>query len=386
MGGPARSHRVFISHSRRDHAVAMEICHAIERRGVRCIIAPRDVPPGTHYPTWIGREVRNASAFVLVVSSTSQRSKACLSETEMAYNNDACPIYPICVEAIQKEDLLDGLAFLIGQNQMVDAVGAGRSKAIDRLSKTIARELVGTGGQKRPASLTDPIGKDGPFFRSLWTKMDRDGTAIAWLPEGAAFGPFWPYWRGMGLMGHGVLFTLAAATLVAGIVGGLRDAATVLLLGWVAFAALFAFFGAALLRRHVETSSAGSLKGAGPLPTMLGMAALAAALAIPQFAAPQQATQTATPATTNSVATDASAPAPAEVSAPAGAENVPTGNARKPGDGKDWRAENAQRQREVEAFIVGAQIGSEIERQRRNSTEEIHAGDNAEAAAEEVAE
>lgn len=43
------AHDVFISYASED-LTADAACHALEARGIRCGIAPRDVPPGRAYP------------------------------------------------------------------------------------------------------------------------------------------------------------------------------------------------------------------------------------------------------------------------------------------------------------------------------------------------
>ncbi|MDR0948902.1 MAG: toll/interleukin-1 receptor domain-containing protein, partial [Lachnospiraceae bacterium] len=40
---------VFISHSSVDKSIANAICHTLEANGMRCWIAPRDIPAGTNY-------------------------------------------------------------------------------------------------------------------------------------------------------------------------------------------------------------------------------------------------------------------------------------------------------------------------------------------------
>ena len=44
---------VFISHSTKDKGVANDVCDALERGGVRCWIAPRNMVPGEEYENQI---------------------------------------------------------------------------------------------------------------------------------------------------------------------------------------------------------------------------------------------------------------------------------------------------------------------------------------------
>ena len=43
------NHDVFISYSSRNKQTALAICHVLEGHGVRCWMAPRDIPPGADY-------------------------------------------------------------------------------------------------------------------------------------------------------------------------------------------------------------------------------------------------------------------------------------------------------------------------------------------------
>ncbi|MGH6991941.1 MAG: toll/interleukin-1 receptor domain-containing protein, partial [Caulobacteraceae bacterium] len=40
------AHHVFISYSNADKLIADRVCHALEEKGLRCWIAPRDIPFG----------------------------------------------------------------------------------------------------------------------------------------------------------------------------------------------------------------------------------------------------------------------------------------------------------------------------------------------------
>lgn len=66
--------RVFISYSSREEQTANEIMEALESHGIRCWIAPRDVPIGYDYMTSIPDGIEGCAFFVLVLSDISQDS------------------------------------------------------------------------------------------------------------------------------------------------------------------------------------------------------------------------------------------------------------------------------------------------------------------------
>ena len=45
--------QVFISYSSADKAIADRVCSALESAGVSCWMAPRNIEPGTDFPTAI---------------------------------------------------------------------------------------------------------------------------------------------------------------------------------------------------------------------------------------------------------------------------------------------------------------------------------------------
>jgi TIR domain-containing protein len=78
------SNHVFVSHSHSDAPAAELIVQALEKRGVTCWVAPRDVPPGGSYAEAILNAIESASCFVLIYSQHSNVSSHVLREVERA--------------------------------------------------------------------------------------------------------------------------------------------------------------------------------------------------------------------------------------------------------------------------------------------------------------
>src|ERR1700688_4872795 len=74
----------FVSYASQDAAVANAIVAAMERNGLRCWIAPRDVPPGTLYADVIIRAINGTKVLVLVLSEYSVSSPHVGKEIERA--------------------------------------------------------------------------------------------------------------------------------------------------------------------------------------------------------------------------------------------------------------------------------------------------------------
>ena len=75
---------VFISYASQDVAVAAAAVEALERHGIKCWIAPRDVVPGEFYAGAIVHAIDAAKVIVLVLSENAATSQHVLREVERA--------------------------------------------------------------------------------------------------------------------------------------------------------------------------------------------------------------------------------------------------------------------------------------------------------------
>jgi len=93
-----RKYDIFISYSSVDAEVAFNLCEALEKQGVICWIAPRNVGVGA-YANSIVKGIKNSKAMVLLFSSHSNESRAVLNEVETATNN-RLTIIPVRIEDV----------------------------------------------------------------------------------------------------------------------------------------------------------------------------------------------------------------------------------------------------------------------------------------------
>jgi TolB-like protein len=123
---------VFVSHASPDAAVAKRIVAALERDGIRCWIAPRDVPAGAQYADAIVRAISEASVFLVLLSAHSIGSAHVGREVEragskgrrfLALRLDAAPLTP-------------ALEYFLGESQWAD-FEAGERAAEARLLQAI---------------------------------------------------------------------------------------------------------------------------------------------------------------------------------------------------------------------------------------------------------
>lgn len=79
-------HDVFISYSTRDMTQAEMVRDVLEKNGIPCWMAPRDIPGGSNYAREIPVAIRSCQVFVLILSENAQASNWVIKELDSAVN------------------------------------------------------------------------------------------------------------------------------------------------------------------------------------------------------------------------------------------------------------------------------------------------------------
>lgn len=140
---------VFISHSSQDHEVAVQMCEALERRGLGCWLASRDVGPGENFQEAIVKAVCAVRAMVLVFTGSANNSDEIKKEIALASH------YHLAVIPVRVEDVLPTGAFLyeLATRQWIDAFDDW-DRAMSRLADQVGG--MARGPAAAPAASTDP--------------------------------------------------------------------------------------------------------------------------------------------------------------------------------------------------------------------------------------
>ena len=129
---------VFISYSNRDKKVADAICARLESSaGIRCWIAPRDVPPGSTWAGAIVTALKDCKAIVVVLSTSSNQSPQVLREVERAVNNGML-VVPLRIEDIVPSDDLE---YFLSATHWLDALTPPLERHLDKLEATLSQFL-----------------------------------------------------------------------------------------------------------------------------------------------------------------------------------------------------------------------------------------------------
>jgi TolB-like protein/tetratricopeptide (TPR) repeat protein len=128
---------VFISYASPDLAAADAVVGALERAGLRCWIAPRDVVPGALYADEIIRGINEARVIVLVLSGQAVISPHVGKEIERA-SSKGRPIVTLRTDATQ---LTGAFEYFLSQSQWIDVGSGGIEVAAGKVMEAIRRHL-----------------------------------------------------------------------------------------------------------------------------------------------------------------------------------------------------------------------------------------------------
>jgi hypothetical protein len=132
------SSHVFISHSHDDKGAADLILRALEKRGVKCWIAPRDVTAGGSYAESILNAIQTASCFVLIYSNNSNLSPHVIREVERALNFGV-NIIPVRFDQSTPSKSLDYLLATVHWLSISEPVAGEIAKAAEQIAAAVAR-------------------------------------------------------------------------------------------------------------------------------------------------------------------------------------------------------------------------------------------------------
>ena len=132
------AHDVFISYSSKDKTVADAVCHALEERGIRCFIAPRDIPPGTPYPKAIVEGIEGSRVLVLVFSGSANDSRDVLREVVVA-DSSGLVVLPFRIEDVPT--MSKEMQYYLTLPHWLDAMAPPLERHLETLAEKVALQL-----------------------------------------------------------------------------------------------------------------------------------------------------------------------------------------------------------------------------------------------------
>ena len=132
---------VFVSYASHDAAVATAIVKVLERHGLRCWIAPRDVVPGSLYADGIVRAINAATVFALVLSEHAVASSHVGKEVERASSKRR----PIIALRTDQAPLTPAFEYFLSESQWIDLgpgkLDAGAAKLVEAVRRYVGGSL-----------------------------------------------------------------------------------------------------------------------------------------------------------------------------------------------------------------------------------------------------
>jgi len=181
------SNHVFVSHSHKDAAAAGLIVEALEKQGVTCWMAPRDVAPGGSYAESILDAIESASCFVLIYSEHSNVSSHVLREVERALKFDL-NIVPIRFDDSAPSKSLD---YLLATVHWLTIAPDAKDRSIVTAAAQIAASLAKS--RSTPAG-TEPLRASAPQPAAPAPVALRPKRSFLWIAIGLVIVASLIYW------------------------------------------------------------------------------------------------------------------------------------------------------------------------------------------------
>ena len=184
------AHDVFISYAVEDRAVADTVCQALEGQGIKCWIAPRDIPLGAEYEEAIVDAIGASPLLVLILSANSNQSPYVRREIQNACaEGSPTQVIPFRIADIPYSKTL---RFYLGSTQWLDASTPPLESHLQRLVEQVRTRLRGLGagvgtpearaGAQTPTGTTTGTGDVPPVIRGT-----GDGVSVRGTGDGRTF-------------------------------------------------------------------------------------------------------------------------------------------------------------------------------------------------------
>jgi TIR domain len=162
----------FISYSSKDKTAADAACAVLERAGIRCWIAPRDIRPGQEYGHSIIEAIDQCRVMVLIFSANANDSRQIHREIERAVSKGV-PIIPLRIEEVVPTKSME---YFLGAIHWLDALTPPLEKHLQQLAEAV-KALLQIDVAGRAAPLRDDGTQASTTVRHVDPAMLRGRTA-----------------------------------------------------------------------------------------------------------------------------------------------------------------------------------------------------------------
>ena len=128
---------VFVSYASQDAALANSVVENLERSGIRCWIAPRDVTPGSQYADEIVAAINQTGVFVMLLSEHAFASAHVGRELERA----ASKRRRVIVLRTDAAPLTRSFEYFLSESQWIEVAALGMPAALTKLTQAVRQRL-----------------------------------------------------------------------------------------------------------------------------------------------------------------------------------------------------------------------------------------------------
>jgi eukaryotic-like serine/threonine-protein kinase len=127
------AHDVFISYSNKDKNAADATCTIMEKSGIHCWMAPRDITPGAPFAEAIIDGIKGSKIFVLIFSSNSNQSNQVIKEVDRAVHHRL----PIITLRLEDAPMSKQLEYYLSDVHWLDALTQPIEDHINKLGRVV---------------------------------------------------------------------------------------------------------------------------------------------------------------------------------------------------------------------------------------------------------
>ncbi|HEX3943440.1 MAG TPA: toll/interleukin-1 receptor domain-containing protein [Rhizomicrobium sp.] len=161
---------VFISYSQPDYDCAVELVARVEREGINCWIAPRDIAPSADWAAEIIDAISNSRVMILVFSASSNASPQVRREVERAVHKQVS-ILPFRIENVLPSKSLE---YFLSAQHWLDAFPPPREPHYARLCDYLRAHLARPSPPDTAATQPAPVlGAAAPLEPSEVVRIER---------------------------------------------------------------------------------------------------------------------------------------------------------------------------------------------------------------------
>lgn len=135
------NHDVFISYSSKNPEVALAVCHTLEEHGIKCWMAPRNIPPGCDYGDLIDDAIIASKVFLFIYSFESVNSVWCKGELNVAFSEEKT----IIPYRIDTTPMKGAVRVMLNQRHWLDAYPDYKSQfasLVEAVNRSLGKTMV----------------------------------------------------------------------------------------------------------------------------------------------------------------------------------------------------------------------------------------------------